>query len=338
MGTGTTRSPFKWIALTAVALIVVGVIYERVGERGDSRSIPRVGRSIDIGGRSINLSCAGNGSPTVILDSGAGEPGYSWTNIQAQLASLTQVCWFDRAGEGWSDPGPYPRTCETIAHDLHAVLGRAQVSPPYVYAGHSFGGLDARVYNGLYPQEIAGMVLIDAAHEDEPRRAPKFMLGHTLPRPLWRPLHYVAQGFYRVGLIRLLKGSPSLPRERQATGSEIVSALRQQPKAVAALADYVANPEDYAEAAASQGMGDKPLIVLTAGRPWPPSGNAEIDREAAAYKRAWIHEIQPKLLRLSTRGKQIVVTSSGHGIPDEAPDVVVNAIREVVRQARADSN
>src|SRR2546423_14133559 len=101
MGTGTTRSPLKWIALTAVALIVAGVIYERVGERGDSRSIPRVGRSIDIGGRSINLSCAGNGSPTGILDSGAGGAGFSWNNIQGQLASLTQGCWFGWGGGGW---------------------------------------------------------------------------------------------------------------------------------------------------------------------------------------------------------------------------------------------
>ena len=331
-------SILKWLLPIVVALVLAGVAYEKLGERRDRRELPQVGRSIDIGGRSINVSCVGNGSPTVILDSGAGGPGYSWTNIQAQLAPLTRVCWFDRAGEGWSDPGPFPRTSEAIARDLHAALSRAKVPPPYVYAGHSFGGLDARVYNGLYPQEIAGMVLIDAAHEDEPRRAPKFMLGHSLPRPLWRPLHYVARVAYHIGLIRLIRGSPSLPRGRQPTESEVTAALAQQPKAVASLADYVANPEDYAEAARARGMGDKPLIVLTAGRPWTSSGNAEIDREAMAYQKAWIHEIQPKLVRLSTRGKQIVVTNSGHGIPQEAPEVVVNAIREVVAQARENSN
>jgi len=327
-------SKLKWLFLFLVVLIVAGVAYEKLGERRDRQALPQVGRSIDIGGRGVNLSCAGSGSPTVILDSGAGAPGYSWTDIQARLAPLTQVCWFDRPGEGWSDPGPFPRTSEAIARDLHAALGRARVSPPYVYAGHSFGGLDARVYNGLYPQDIAGMVLIDAAHEDEPRRAPKFMLGHSLPRPLWRPLHYLARASYRVGLIRLIKGSPSLPQGRQPTESEISAALMQQPKAVATLADFVTNPEDYAEAARARGMGDKPLIVLTAGRPYAPSGNAETDREAAAYQQAWIHEIQPKLVRLSTRGKQLVVTNSGHGIPEQAPDVVVNAIREVVTEAR----
>jgi pimeloyl-ACP methyl ester carboxylesterase len=325
----------KWLSLLFIALVILGVAYEKLGERHDRQVLPQVGQLIDIGGRSINLSCAGSGSPAVILDSGAGGPGYVWTRIQRQLAPVTQVCWFDRAGEGWSDPGPFPRTCEAIARDLHATLQRAHVPPPYVFAGHSFGGLDARVYNGLYPREVAGMVLIDAAHEDEPRLAPKFMLGYTLPRPLWRPLHYVAQAVTRVGLLRLIKGSPNPPAN--ATDADIVAALRQQPKAVAALADYVTNPEDYAEAARAPGMGDKPLIVLTAGRPWAPSGNPQIDREAAAYQQLWIHSIQPKLLRLSTRGKQIVVTNSGHGIPEEAPEAVVDAIREVVMQARAGS-
>lgn len=328
------RSTLGWAAVAAVTLAIAGVVYEQVGERRDQRMLPRVGSAIDIGGRTINLSCAGSGSPAVILDSGAGEPGYGWTRIQAQLAPLTQVCWFDRAGEGWSDPGPFPRTCEAIVRDLHTALQRAQVAPPYVLAGHSFGGLDARVYNGLYPREVAGMVLIDAAHEDEPRRAPKFMLGHTLPRPLWRPMHYIAQGVARAGLIRLLKGSPSLPPGGRPTDANIIAALRQQPKAVATLADYVTNPEDYAEAARAPGMGDKPLIVLTRGRPFAPTGNAQIDREAAAYQQVWIHEIQPKLLRLSTRSRQIVVANSGHGIPQEAPDTVVAAIQEVVVRAR----
>jgi len=294
--------------------------------------LPPIGQSIDIGGRSINISCKGRGTPAVILDSGAGEPGLSWSAVQAQLAKTTQTCWFDRAGEGWSDPGPFPRTSEAIARDEHAAFKAAGVPPPYVLVGHSFGGLNARVYNGLYPNEVAGMVLVDAAHEDEPGRAPKFMLGHTLPRSLWRVNHLLAQGAERVGLIRLLVGSPSVPPN--PTTRQIVAALREQPKAMANLAEYVVSPESYDEAHRAPGLGAKPLIVLTAGRPWGPTGNAEMDREGAAYQKVWIHEIQPKLTRLSTRSRQIIVTSSGHGIPQEAPGAVIDAVRDVVGAVR----
>lgn len=326
------KSLLRWLALVVILLILAGIIYEQLGEQHDRELLPQVGRSIDIGGRSLNIYCSGRGSPAVILDSGAGSPGYSWAGIQPQLAKITLTCWFDRAGEGWSDPGPFPRTSEAIANDEHALLRESDVEPPYVLVGHSFGGLDARVYNGLYPNEVAGMVLVDAAHEDEPSRAPKFMLGHTLPRPLWLPLHWIAQGAARVGLIRFLDGSPAVPAH--PTRRQIVAGLRQQPKAVATLADYVTSPEDYEEAHDAGGLGDKPLIVLTAGRPWPKTGNPQIDRQAAAYQQVWIHQIQPKLARLSTRGRQIVVTNSGHGIPEEAPNAVIDAVRDVVEAVR----
>ena len=313
-------------------LILVGAIYEQIGERRDREMLPQVGQSINIGGRSINILCSGKGKPAVILDSGAGEPGISWTPVQRELAKSTQTCWFDRAGEGWSDPGPFPRTSEAIARDEHDVFKAAGVQPPYVLVGHSFGGLNARVYNGLYPNEVAGMVLVDAAHEDEPSRAPKFMLGHTLPRPLWRANHFAAQAALHVGLIRLLLGSPSVPQNPSTR--QIVAALRQRPKSMAALAEYVTGPESYEEAHNAPGLGDKPLIVLTAGRPWGSTGNPQIDREGAAYQKVWIHEIQPKLAKLSTRGRQIIVTSSGHGIPEEAPNAVIDAVRDVVGAVR----
>lgn len=329
------RGILRWLGLAIILLILIGLIYEQIGEKHDHELLPQVGTSIDIGGRSLNIFCSGRGSPPVILDSGAGEPGYSWSGIQPQLAKTTETCWFDRAGEGWSDPGPFPRTSETIARDEHELLRQAGIAPPYVLVGHSFGGLNARVYNGLYPNEVAGMVLIDAAHEDEPSRAPKFMLGHTLPPILWRPNHWVAQGAARLGLIRFIVGSPSLPGDTAApTRDQIVRALRDQPKALATLADYVTSPASYQEAHDARGLGDKPLIVLTAGRPWGRSGDPEVDRQASAYQRVWIHEIQPKLTHLSTRGRQIIVTNSGHQIPEEAPNAVIDAVRDVVGAVR----
>jgi pimeloyl-ACP methyl ester carboxylesterase len=318
-----------------ILAILVGSGYETVERRHDDARLPRIGRAVDIGGRSLNIYCSGTGRPAVVFDSGAGTPGYAWSDIQAQVAETTLACWYDRAGEGWSDPGRFPRTSAAIASDLHTLLQRAGVAPPYVLVGASFGGLNVRVYNGLYPAEVAGMVLVDSAHEDEPTRAPAAYRGHTMPRLLWSPFHVAMASAARVGLIRLLGAPPTVPDDlSRATREQILDTLRERPEAIVTRSDPSA-PESYAEAHAAAGLGDRPLIVLTRGRSPAPTGDAGTDHEIAAYEQIWIHEIQAQLVRLSTRGRQIVVATSGHRIPDEAPDIVVSAVREVVRQARS---
>jgi pimeloyl-ACP methyl ester carboxylesterase len=325
------------VAAAALAFVAtIGAIYEWRGERRDAQRLPRVGRAVPVDGRTMNIFCSGEGSPSVVFDAGAGESGYVWADIQARIAELTRACWFDRAGYGWSDPGPFPRTSAAMSHELHELLASARVPPPYVLVGHSLGGLNARVYTSMYPADVAGLVLVDAAHEDEPRRAPKFMLGRTAPRWLWHPIWTAAQVGRVLGLIRLVTPRAQLselPAER--TRLQIIAALRRQPKTIATLADAT-TPESYAEAAASGGLGDRPLIVLTRGRGPAVADTTEIGREYAAYLQVWMHEIQPKLARLSTRGRQIIVEKSGHDIPDEAPDAVIAAVSEVVTEVRSE--
>jgi pimeloyl-ACP methyl ester carboxylesterase len=266
----------------------------------------------------------------VILDAGAGDPGYAWAEIQPEIAKFTQACWFDRAGDGWSDPGPFPRTSATMSADLHELLHRAGIPAPYVLVGHSLGGLNVRVYNGRYPTDVAGAVLVDAAHEDEPKRAPPFMLGHTAPRYLWHPIWIAGQTARVLGIIRLLTPREPLPSDpAQRTREQMVRALRQQPKAIAGLFD-ASLPEGYAQAAAAGGFGDRPLIVLTAGKVDTSAHPTEEDRQFVAYRQVWMHEIQPKLARLSTHGRQIILAQSGHRIPQEAPEAVVVAARDIV--------
>jgi pimeloyl-ACP methyl ester carboxylesterase len=183
---------FMLLALAGIIGLAAGHIYERRGEIIDKERLPQVGRSVDIGGRNLNIFCSGVGAPAVIFES-AGGPGYFSTDIQGQVAKVTTACWYDRAGEGWSDAGPFPRTSASIASDLRELLHRAPVPSPYVLVGWSFGGLNVRVYNGLYPNDVAGMVLVDSAHEDEPLRAPKFFLARTAPTYLRYPFHLVLQ-------------------------------------------------------------------------------------------------------------------------------------------------
>ena len=320
----------RFIGAAFLVLILCGAVYEKVGERRDGQRLPQIGRSVDIGGRSLNIFCSGSGNPAVIFDSGAGAAGYIWSDIQPEIAKLTRACWFDRAGLGWSDDGPYPRSSSNMSRDLHTLLQRAGVPPPYVLVGHSLGGLNVRVYNGMYPRDVAGAVLVDAAHEDEPLRAPKFMLGKTAPRFLWHPIWTAAHAARFVGLLRLTSPHIRLPDDpAQRTREQIVEALRFQPKTIATLADPT-TPVRYEEAVRAGGFGDRPLIVLTRGKIDTPANPSEMDRQYAAYTQVWMHEIQPKLARLSSRGRQIIVEKSGHGIPDEAPETIVAAVREIL--------
>lgn len=330
------RIALKSLTFLTAALLVAGIAYEQIGRRRDRARLAQIGRSVDIGGRTLNISCLGTGGPPVIFESGGNGPGLVWQPLQAEVAEFTEACWYDRAGEGWSDLGPFPRTSVEIAKDLHELLKRAGVPPPYVLAGWSFGGLNSRIYGGLYPKEIAGMVLIDSAHEDELVRAPKFYLARTVPAILRHPLYVAIRAAAFVGLIRLMRPSPAEGKDpSQMTREEIIAALRAQPKSfVGNAAAGIVLPESYDEAKSVVRLGDFPLVVLTAGRSFD-FRNAALNRQAGTYQQVWIHEIQPKLVKLSARGRQIVVPNATHGtIPKE---VILGAIRDVVAEARGEA-
>lgn len=157
IGRGFARA-VKLTAVLVLTATAAGSIYEQVGQRRDRARLPQIGRSVDIGGRSLDIFCSGTGTPAVILDSGNGEPGYAWAGTQSER--FTTACWFDRAGYGWSDPGPFPRTSAAMAAELHALLHGAGVPAPYVLVGHSLSGLNARVYADMYPEDVGGAVLV----------------------------------------------------------------------------------------------------------------------------------------------------------------------------------
>ena len=125
-------------------------------------------RKYDVGGFKLNLRCEGKGSPVVVFDAGAGDTLGTWDWVLPAVKKLTRVCAYDRAGLGRSDPGPRPRTSERIVAELHELLSRARVSPPYVLVGHSFGGLNVRLYAARNPGQVSGLVLVDATPEDYP--------------------------------------------------------------------------------------------------------------------------------------------------------------------------
>jgi pimeloyl-ACP methyl ester carboxylesterase len=349
----------RWLALIltglGLALLVLaalGFAYEEIGRGQDSHHPFRIGRAVDIGGRSLNLDCSGSGSPAVILESGGGGyGGYGWRTAQSGVAKFTTVCWYDRAGEGWSDPAPTARSSATIVYDLHELLQRAPVPGPYVLVGHSIGGEYVRIFTAKFPSEVAGMVLVDSTHPDQ--REPPMMLSPVtrLPGFARRLLCFALPIFEGFGVIRLsMRNAPVYVPPQYSSDPSAAGAMRNQRvkgveteamQGCAATQGGAIRPDrgsgdpEVDQAASSAGtLGDRPLIVLTAGKYWQPADPVAA-REIAAFHETWVHQLQAELARLSTDRKQIVVENSEHGIPEEAPEAIVTATREVVLKLRS---
>jgi pimeloyl-ACP methyl ester carboxylesterase len=330
-----------------VIALVSGLLYEQAQRARDREHFPQIGRSVDIGGRMLNIYCAGAGQPTVILESGADwalnsavrdpktifsnggpRPGYSWVSIQRALSIVTTVCWYDRAGSGWSDLGPYPRDSASHARDLHALLRAARVPPPYLLVGESSAALDARVYTGFYPSEVAGLVLVnwaDPALFLDPRTG-NGKRASRVPQLIYHSQDTMAQLFNRVGLYRLgrVPPAPAAPKGLTAAEWKTIWSLAHSSKAISALMQDIASWRlSSAEAQAAGSLGDRPVRVLSAGNIAAPP----------EFLEAWTN-VQSDLARLSTRGRQIAVGGAASDLLHDAPDAIVEAVRQVVAELR----
>ena len=342
----------KSAALALLLLAALGFSYEQFGRWQDSRHPFRVGRSIDIGGRSLNIDCSGSGSPAVILEAGGGGyGGYGWRKVQPEVATFTTVCWYDRAGEGWSDPAPMARSSASIINDLHELLQRTPVMGPFVLVGHSIGGEYARIFAAKYPSEVAGLVLVDSTHPDQ--REPAVLLSPINRIPVFarRFVCYAVPLMGRFGVVRLLMRNTSVyvPPQFNSEQSAAARAIRNQ--RIKAFETEAAqeceatsggairpdrgsgNPEVDGAARSAGNLGDRPLIVLTAGQYRKPDDPIAA-REIANFHQLWVHELQPQLARLSSNGKQVIIENNDHAIPEEAPGAVIAAVREIVMEVR----
>jgi pimeloyl-ACP methyl ester carboxylesterase len=323
-------SKLRLAACACLLLLAAGFGYERLGEWRDQQRFPRVGRLVDIGGRSLNLYCAGSGSPTVVMDSGAGTPAFTWKLVEAEAARLTRACWYDRAGYGWSDPAPRARTAADVADDLHKLLHAAGVPPPYVLVGHSLGGFHVRVFAARYRDEAAGLVLVDSADE--------YQDSSQLPASMQSPMQYIPDALFPLiantmrfaahsGLVRLFNNEPKGPED-----TRLVHMLASQPKSLdATLNEVLSLAETLRQVKAVRSLGSIPLIVLSGAK----KRNLHFDDEADVEKldrfmRRRVYGTQAQLAKLSTRGKQIILEHVGHGIPLDDPHSVVAAVREVL--------
>src|SRR5918997_3729475 len=151
------------LVVVLLVLAIVGAIYQAIATERAERAYPPPGEMVDVGGYSLHINCVGQGSPTVVLDGGSGEMSADWVWVQREVSDTTRVCAYDRAGMGWSEMGPQPRDAERISGELHALLMGGGIEGPYVLVGHSFGGLYMQTYAARYPDDVAGVVLVDSS-------------------------------------------------------------------------------------------------------------------------------------------------------------------------------
>src|SRR5687768_3684140 len=270
---------------------------DKVNDEGtEVSSVDAEEKLVDIGGRRLYIKCMGEGSPSVILEHGMATESGSWAVVQGAVARFTRVCAFDRAGRGTSDPAPVPRTSEDMVADLHALLQNANVPRPYILVGNSLGGFNARLFAHKYPDEVAGLVLVDSMHADQFAQIEKVLPPET----------------------------PNDPEEFKAFRQSFTRDYKDPAK----------NPEGYDQLTSHEqgravtSLGDLPMIVLAASeyRMRIP------DPQFGAFMQNMWHDLQRDLASLSTKGKFVAVEGSGHFIQIDKPQAVIDAIREVIEQ------
>ena len=329
-----------WILGFLLLGALAGAIYQRFGLRRDSKLHPPPGKLIDLGTHRLHAVEKGHGTPTVILEAGLMSTVLSWSEIQSTLAQSYRVVSYDRAGLGWSDLGPMPRTADRMVEELHALLERAAIPPPYVLAGHSFGGLTMPLFAARYPQETAGAVLVDPVApaewnppaEQDRKRAE---IGATVSRR--------AELLCRIGVIRfvaflLTSGATKLAgrlvrlisREAPAESGSVSSPwFWNLPAEERTMAAVFWVQEKFCRTIASQlenlpcsavrvaELGDfcsKPVVILSA-------------RSTPAKRR----EQHAAIAQSLPRGRYVLAEKSGHWIMQDQPELVLGAIHEVAR-------
>lgn len=303
----------RWMRRIAVglcglllAIAIAGAGYQWIATRREVAATPPPGRLVDIGGHRLHLWCTGDGAPAVILDAGLGGTSAGWGFVQPEVARFTRVCSYDRAGMGYSDPGPSPRTARRMANELAELLARGGIAAPVVLVGESIAGFNVRMFASEHPAHAAGLVLVDASHEEDAHEVP----GMARFVPV----------LSTIGALRLLGVSFGQPVESLAPSvRQFARATRFRASGYQAAADEIIHiRETVSEVRSSRRRLTIPVMVVTGAR--GADGN-------------W-QRLQQDQASLSERGCLITAQQSGHVVAIDQPEIIVDAIRTVVETAR----
>ena len=291
------------------------------------KKYPAPGQIVDAGGFKMHVHCTGQGSPTVILVNGLDDFSITWSLVQPEIAKTTRVCSYDRAGLGWSEASPSPRTSGNMVKELHALLVNAKIEAPYVFVGHSFGGAFVQLYVHNYPDEVVGLALVDSASTEMFSRVPAWSKAIDRKLGMLRVLAPLSS-------FGLLAFNPNSIPNRDFPDDALA-----QYRAISVATDYyktcIAENEMFQKNLAEikfadiMNFGDLPLIVLSRGIFDPMPGLTDEENQQA--RQAW-SEMQTELLTLSSNSKQVIADKSEHSIQLQQPQLVVDAINTILEK------
>jgi pimeloyl-ACP methyl ester carboxylesterase len=333
------------VTLSAALLIASGVLYQRLGGIRGRRQFPPPGAMIDVGGHRLHCLCSGTGDPAVVFEAGIAASSVSWSLVQPEVSRFTRACSYDRAGLAWSDPGPKSRSIPGFVTELRRVLEEAAVNPPYVLVGHSFGGMIVRAFARAHPTLVVGLVFVDTLHPEEWNDlAPdqrRMLRGGIL-------LSNIGAGLAEVGVVRLCLsllsgGKPGVPRRfsrifgptASALLEHVVGEVRKLPAAVLpSVQAHWSGPRAFR--GMSQHLSALPLCAEQMSAEADAFGDLPIVVLSASNRRDRWLGADAALARTSARGRHMISTKAAHWIQLDDPILVIDAIRDVVHQARAD--
>jgi pimeloyl-ACP methyl ester carboxylesterase len=315
---------FLGIVILLLALILYGLIRESVARSKYRAEYPPPGRMVSLGTHDIHLYCVGSGGPTVVFESDLDQLGsLSWWLVQSEVGEFTRACSYDRAGIMWSEPGPRPRDGEAIASELGALLDAAGEDGPYVMVGHALGGAYVRIFAGHNPDSVCGMVLVDSAHPDQMARFAPMGIEREIPASQIRPLILLLS---HLGMPGRFQGPQySMPQEVYDPEQALVPE-----SSVAWFDEDVEGPNTLAQAGQWESLGDIPLIVLSSAGPV----SSYIQSAGWDPQELWL-ELQQELTLLSENSEIRMLQESGHYIQFDEPEVVVEAVHDVVQRCAA---
>ncbi len=331
------RYVFFCIAAVAVLAIVSGVIYEQWSRRDVVDRHPPPGRMVEVDGHKLHLNCTGSGSPTIVLEAGAGTNGsLHFAQVQPEIAKSHRVCSYDRAGMMWSERRDGTRSAMRTVDDLHSLLEIATEPPPYVMVGYSMGGLFIRVFAERYPQEVVGMLFVEPSHPEQSERGASIEGNDPYEYSQWTHLKLRVQ--VETGVARLFgildDPDPSITAMivNDFTPYGVVTYLEQE----------LARQDLDAEAAAASAFDDMPIIVLTGELqiiPATPEEAADMSPDEVRIWNEWAdlwYQLHAEIAELSTNSEHRVIDGSGHSMSREVPDAVIRGVHDVVTMCCGD--